>query len=109
MLADVVSGDALVTLGEMHIEFRCAPATGNAGLAVNDDSFHLDMLTGRERGQAEDRPLRVTSGVRQQLRAGVDPVAVDLRETVHGTNEIARVVVRLAIPFGVDVRIAQPI
>src|SRR5262249_58331718 len=62
VLADGVGRDALVALGEVRVKLGVAAGPGDAALAVHDDVVQVDVLAGHQRGQAEDRGLRVAAG-----------------------------------------------
>ena len=91
------------TPGSGSSSFGVRPAAGHAALAVDDDAGQLDQPVRHQRGEAEDRRLRVAAGVGDELRA-VDVVAVQLRQPVNRVGEIRGVVVRLLVPLLVNVR-----
>ena len=108
MLADAVGGHAFVAFGKVRRQLRRSARAGDAALAVDDDVVQFDRLARDERGQAENAGLRIAAGIGDQL-GGVDLVAVDFGQAVDRLGKIRQVVVALAVPLGVDLRIAQPV
>ena len=93
---------------------KCVSASASAPPRTRRDLLSMMMPASSirsvrdQRGQAEDRRLRIAARVGDQLRA-VDLLAVDLGQAVHRVGEVRRVVVRLLVPLLINLRVAQPV